>query len=719
VVQPPDTNAGYNSIMLWIMSLFAWLLGIAIIVLDYAAQYTVVTMGNYVHNLSAIGVVWNVMRNLGNIALIFGFLAIGVSIILDMNVYGWGQRMIPKLLIAAVLLNFSLFITEAVIDVGNLLATQVYVQINGGVMPNVGNLSMTSGNASGDLLTTNEGISNLIMNKLGLQSIYGDAQSNPGLFKGSRPWFIGFLGILLFIIAAFVMFSLAFVLIFRFVALIFIIILAPLGIVGLAIPKLAGEASQWWHQLLTQTFTAPILFLMLYVALRVIADAQFLTGFGSQNANPSWTAFLNLTPNGIVGFASLLLSFIVAMGLLLAVTMYAKSMSAFGASAATKWASAASFGAAAWGGRATLGGVGRVANSRWVQAHASKGGFGGTLAKATAFTGRRFENRTYDIRNVGAVGGLLSGRAIGVDTGIAAGSALTTKQAVEKVREWNPVSAAAFRRRQKEYDAAAVAREEEKKRETLEKDVEAGQLSPTSEKELASMSVKELEEMKGIRQGIDILVAHLSPQQFEALMKSEKITDVEKGNVKTARYRQLTQDAARAVDQNLTQAERDTARDSVDKALKSLSKGEVEAMPANLLANNAVLEKLSDKQRDIIADSKERTSAERDLVRQSSKLGQIKTAFEADPILGPINAARLIGSLSLSPAQIAKLDKKILTQPMIAAQFRTADLIAIQEEKKLSSTEMTTVGNIIRASGTASQAVKDYINTGPGKALWS
>jgi len=116
------------------MGLFAWLVGVAALALDYAMYYTVVVMGSYVKGLSGVGIAWQVLRDIGNIFLIFGFLAVGISIILESERYGFGKKMIPMLLVGAVFLNFSLFISEAVIDIGNLFATQIYSQINGGVL---------------------------------------------------------------------------------------------------------------------------------------------------------------------------------------------------------------------------------------------------------------------------------------------------------------------------------------------------------------------------------------------------------------------------------------------------------------------------------------------------------------------------------------------------------------------------------------------------------
>ena len=338
--QPTDSNLGkdtasqFGTIMTWLMSLFAWLVGVAALVLNYAVFYTVVTMGDYVNNLSAVGVAWTILRDLGNIIIIFGFLAIGITTILNVNWYGGGFKMLPKLLVAAVFLNFSLFITEAVIDTGNLFATQFYTQINGGKSSTREALSGvtvgTFGFGGGSL--GNEAISNAIMGKLGFQTIYGQARNqNKELFNGATPFFIGFMGIILFLIAAFVMFSLAFILIARFVILLFLIIISPIGFAGLAIPQLAASAKKWWDTLFEQAITAPVLLLLLYIALTVITDERFLTGSGQD-----WTGFATGNFNG---FASMMLSFLVAMGLLLAVTIFSKKLSAFGGGMAMKWGS--------------------------------------------------------------------------------------------------------------------------------------------------------------------------------------------------------------------------------------------------------------------------------------------------------------------------------------------------------------------------------------------
>lgn len=411
---PPTTpKDGLNGIMAYIVQLFAWLLGVGAIVLDNAVYYTVVKMGDYVNNLSAVGVTWQIMRDIGNIVIIFGFLAIGISIILNTERLGYGKKMLPMLLIAAVFLNFSLFLSEAVIDTGNLFATQFYTQINGG--------NPAGAKTFGPSSINREGISNRIMASLGLQTIYGEAQDpKKAQILFENYWTIGFMSIILFLIAAFVFFSLAFILIARFIILLFLIIVAPIGFAGLAVPKLENTAKLWWHKLFEQTITAPVLLLLLYIALRVITDVQFLTGFSDCTAGSTgaggcktqidYTAFATGNYND---FAPVILSFLVAMGLLMAVVIFSKKLSAFGAAGATALAGKLSFGATAWGMRTSGGWLAKkganIARKTWV----------GRVPLAGTGLVRgldKIASGSFDLRGVAMGGGL---KAIGIDAGTA------------------------------------------------------------------------------------------------------------------------------------------------------------------------------------------------------------------------------------------------------------------------------------------------------------
>lgn len=334
--------APVDSIFSWIFakvaSLFAWLLGVAAILLDYVVYYTIVQMGGFVRSVSGVGVAWGILRDIGNIALIFGFLISGIMVILDTSQYGFGSKMLPMLLVAAVFLNFSLLIGEVIVDTGNFFAIEIYAQINNGQVPTPS--SMTGG--LGLSAVSNEGISNRIMGVLGLQAIYQNGVSTNGTLQGNNKLknsaITSFMMMLLFIIASFVFFSLAFVLLARFVALVLILVASPIGFAGLAIPGLSGLAKRWWHMLVNQTITAPVLLLLLYVALAVITDVNFLASAGGvKGAGGNAPASVWDQSAGLTNFMGIVLVFVIAMALLLAVVIAAKQIGAFGANVAVKF----------------------------------------------------------------------------------------------------------------------------------------------------------------------------------------------------------------------------------------------------------------------------------------------------------------------------------------------------------------------------------------------
>ena len=583
---PPvvDNDSAYGYLMAKIMSLFAWLLGAATLMLDYAAYYGIVVMGDFVKDLSAIGVTWRILRDIGNIALIFGFIASGIAVIINVDKYGFGSKMLPALLVAAVFLNFSLFISEAIIDVNNLFATEIYKQINNGEI--VGPSKLNAPNA-----IVNEGISNRIMSVIGLPSIYDVAGANADTLAAQNklkdsPWYVGFMGIILFIVASFVMLSLAFIIITRFVALVFLIVVAPIGFAGLAIPQLKGLANKWWSQLFEQAITAPVLLLLLYIALAVITDAKFLTGVGAGSSggddcnaasewycsgSTSWTGFLQTAAGGTGKFASILFSFLVAMGLLLAVVVFAKRMSAFGAGVATRMSGRIVGGAVGYGliggaslaGRTVFGGAGRLANTKYVQAKAAQKGYRSLGWRALAFSGRNLEGRTYDLRNsklAQRAGGLaqkglgakIFGETTGLETiaaGMGKGATVTAKSATESIRQtWKKVSplhgfeGSWWRDQQKEYEKAAAELDRKK--------AVNDSTHPDFVKTLKRMSDDELTELRGIRQSLTALgvatVATLSPEKYRNLQKNEKLLKTEKANLKSTWEAQFTPAAAAA-----------------------------------------------------------------------------------------------------------------------------------------------------------------------------
>lgn len=681
----PDTGGIMNSIMTWIMTIFAWLLGAAMITLNYAVYYTVIQMGEYVRGLEAIGITWRILRDIANIMFIFGFLGAGIATILNVDQYGWKTKMLPMLLIGAVFLNFSLFITEAMIDGTNLFATQIYTQINGGEMPTAATLR-------------DQGISGKIMQQLGLQQIY-DPRTRPDVLKAENSLFVAFLAIILFIVTAFVMFSLAFILIARFVALIFFIILSPIGFMGLAIPQMQDRAGQWWKNFLDQIIVAPVLLLLLYVALKVITDGNFLAFGGA----PDWLGLVpgTSTPANMAGFAGMLLSFLIAIGLLLVVVIKAKSMSAFGAGQAIKLGGLASFGAVSLAGRATLGmaGVG-LANKRmqsWAR-DSNKSVLGRYTARTLAGVGKGFRGRTFDLRNVpGAAAGL---GAIGVDAG--KGATLTAKQVHDAQYGVKPIQEF-FKRGTDEREAAGreLDLKDALKRAQDPSNPKADELAEST---LSRMGNKEIEELDGIKKGVEVLVRNLSPEQFESLMKSDKFTEAEKENMRTGRYNSL-KGAITAGDKS---AVRQWSAKDLATALPDILKNPADA--ATLVGL------MSEGQFDAVVKNDKLTKGQQQQLRDFSGPGTILNyldivngrplhapALQAAGIIPagmtPAAAAATVTPLlsTMGPKKFAKLRGEILTDGIAMSLLTPKHLAALMTDGDLDPGQIHTIANAVRA----------------------
>jgi len=75
---------------------------------------------------NSLYVAWNVMRNIANIAFVIAFLIIIYSQLTNFGVSNYGlKKLIPRLIVAAVLVNISFIITALAIDISNILGYSV------------------------------------------------------------------------------------------------------------------------------------------------------------------------------------------------------------------------------------------------------------------------------------------------------------------------------------------------------------------------------------------------------------------------------------------------------------------------------------------------------------------------------------------------------------------------------------------------------------------
>ncbi len=85
-------------------------------------------MGAQINNStfgSTIDTMWTLIRDICNLAFIFGFIYVGIRTILDPDSVD-PKRFLSKIIVGALLINFSLFFVKIIIDFSNFTALKIY-----------------------------------------------------------------------------------------------------------------------------------------------------------------------------------------------------------------------------------------------------------------------------------------------------------------------------------------------------------------------------------------------------------------------------------------------------------------------------------------------------------------------------------------------------------------------------------------------------------------
>ncbi|MEK7588532.1 MAG: hypothetical protein AAB438_01805 [Patescibacteria group bacterium] len=217
---------------------------------------------------------WAVVRDLANIMFIIVLIYIAIKTIFSLSVTD-NKKLISWIIIMALIINFSLFITKVVIDASNILAKVFYNQINP-VYKN-GESAPAGGEKS---------ISIQMVKKYDPQAIITTKaayDNNIGLFI-----FITILLLLITLYTAYIFFVVALLFVGRVITLWLLMIFSPMAFASHAMPSTWEIGSighkKWWPELFRAAFMAPIFIFFLYLIVLFLS-----TGLGATYADSSET----------------------------------------------------------------------------------------------------------------------------------------------------------------------------------------------------------------------------------------------------------------------------------------------------------------------------------------------------------------------------------------------------------------------------------------------
>jgi len=301
-------NAVLGFLWKYVNAVFGTLLWMSGALLDYTITHFVVGFG-YTYTAQGIGfaidTLWSKIRDFFNLIFIFGLVYIGFRMILNSSDSS-AKKALGTLIIAALLINFSLFITKTVIDFSNIAAKQFVEQYE---IPNDPN---------------KYSISNTLMKSLGVQTIFNTQ------FDGKVHNFSYIFGTMfVYVISAFVFMAGGILLLIRFISLNFYMLLSPVMFIGMIFPGFDSVSKKYWKGFLGQAFFAPAYFLMIYFSMEIIKILSVpITGNRKNLAGVFQGADATQT---FRDFEGSFIFFIVACGFMIASLVVAKSMGAVGA----------------------------------------------------------------------------------------------------------------------------------------------------------------------------------------------------------------------------------------------------------------------------------------------------------------------------------------------------------------------------------------------------
>jgi hypothetical protein len=232
---------------------------------------------------------WAIFRNIANVLFVIFFLVVMFSQITSIGISNYGiKKMLPEIIIAAVLINLSYFIAQAMIDLSNIIGYQIHSLLVG-----IARLVIED---SGGTLTTPDGTGGLIAGLALVLGITGGALLI-GMILTSGLGAL-FAVALIFLFSALIAILMLFLLlVVRQVGIIILVVLSPLAFAARILPGTTGLFRTWWKM-----FTS---LLVVYPACGLVIGAGILAGvIIIQGANA--TTISEINPTAGIFFGSIL-----------------------------------------------------------------------------------------------------------------------------------------------------------------------------------------------------------------------------------------------------------------------------------------------------------------------------------------------------------------------------------------------------------------------------
>jgi len=215
-------------------------------------------LGNRVTNLEAVTTGWNIVLSVTNLGFVLAIIVIAFATIFRIEGYEM-RRTLVKLIVAALLVNFSMVIAGAFLSVSNVFVN--YLQT---------------------AAFSEQSISSVLGGAFQPQVLLAGPDI-PTAADGANAFGSAMISLIFVVIAFFIIIltiaTLVLMLLYRFFMLAFLLILSPIVWLMWVFPGTQQYWRQWWGEFIRWTFFAPIVLFFVYLAA---ATATVLRGGGDR-----------------------------------------------------------------------------------------------------------------------------------------------------------------------------------------------------------------------------------------------------------------------------------------------------------------------------------------------------------------------------------------------------------------------------------------------------
>jgi hypothetical protein len=365
----------------WVLTRILWLSGVF---LNISISWTL-SIKPVLEGTQVVEIGWTILRDLGNMLFIFVLLYMSIMMIVGEKKLGT-QKLLTSIVLAAFMMNFSLFFTKLIIDSSNVLAAGFYK-------------AMTPVGSEGDW---DRGLSNAFMQNLKLSTLFDTKEMKT--LSPSTGLAVGVMGSVLILVTAFVFFAAAAMFMKRTIYLLFLLMTSSVAFLGMFLPvkMLQQQTSSWFSKLIAESFYAPVYMALTYILVKAITSDTWNAGLPGDNVTVSTGNFGAAIGGGDATAVAVLLNFFLIIGFALASVVAASSIGAMSAKGATDFAGKMTFGLVGSLGRNTFGrAASGLAKSEFVKEHAT-----GRLGQFTVKQLQGVAGSGMDFRSTGLAGSL-------------------------------------------------------------------------------------------------------------------------------------------------------------------------------------------------------------------------------------------------------------------------------------------------------------------------